>query len=237
VPCGWSGRKPRGVTSAETPTVGIRYTPLSELRRWPRNPKLHDLGQIADSIRRHGFVDPIVVDERSGLMVAGHGRDETLESMKRAGEPAPKRIIVREDGEWLVPVLTGIEFSDETTAEAYIIGSNRLVEMGGWDEALLQDIVTSDGFDALGTGLDLEMPDLSALGLGLDTSGMDPEPSAADLSQGGEDGAEKVKTVRVGKHKAPITEAEQRALVGRLESYEETHGTMAGFWSSLLGLL
>lgn len=216
----------------DTPTIGVTYKPLSELRRWPRNPKLHDLDQIAASIRRHGFIDPVVVDERSGMLVAGHGRDETLERMKLAGEPPPKRIRVRTDGEWLVPVLTGVEFESESDAEAYIVGSNRLVELGGWDEALLNEIVSSEGFDALGTGLSLEMPDLSAL---LDTSGMDPPP-APEETMAPEPAPEKGKFIRVGKVKVPATEEELRALVSRVEQYEENAGDLAGFWSSLLGL-
>lgn len=210
------------------PVVGIKYTPLSELRRWPRNPKLHDLDQIEASIVRHGFIDPIVLDARSGMMVAGHGRDETLERMKRAGKPPPKRILVAPDGEWLVPVLTGVEFESETDAEAYIIGSNRLVEMGGWDEQLLQDIVATEGFDALGTGLQLDMPDLGVL---LDQSGLDPAPAPEDLQL---ETKEKGKFIKVGKLRVPVTDDELRALVARLERFEEETGDLCGFFGLLL---
>lgn len=217
------------------PTVGIRYVPLSELRRWERNPKLHDIGAITASIRRHGFIDPIVVDQRSGRIVAGHGRDESLENLKRSGEPPPKRIQVRADGEWMVPILTGIEFEDDRDAEAYIVGSNRLVELGGWDEGLLQDIVSTEGFDALGTGLSLEMPDMAGL---LDTSGLDPAPSPEDLQgqTGDPEAPEKGKYLRVGKYKVPLTDEERRALIARVEQYEEESGVLAGFWSRLLDL-
>lgn len=224
-------RKPHAVTSPE-PAVGIEYRPLSELRRWHRNPKLHDLEALAASIRRHGYIDPIVLDEASGMMVAGHGRDETLEMMKRAGEPAPKRIKVRDDGEWLVPVLSGISFEDESTAEAYIIGSNRLVELGGWDEEALQAIITTDGFDALGTGLSLDMPD-DLGGLVLDQSGLDPV-SEGDESPTAGDEPEKTPTIKVGKLKIPATESERKALVARAEEYEERGGTLTGFWTHLL---
>ena len=211
--------------------VGIEYKPLSELRRWPRNPKLHDLDQIEASITRHGFIDPIVLDARSGMMVAGHGRDETLERMKRSGKPPPKRILVAPDGDWLVPVLTGVEFDSESDAEAYIVGSNRLVELGGWDEGLLQEIVTTEGFNALGTGLQLEVPDMSAL---LDRSGLDPLPAPEELEPPSKE--EQGKTIKVGKLKVPVTDEERRALVARAEQYEESTGVLTGFWSHLLGL-
>lgn len=218
------------MTSLE-PSVGVEYTALSDLRRWDRNPKLHDIEALAASIRRHGFVEPVVRDERTGKLVAGHGRDETLEMMKRAGEPPPRRIKVREsDGEWLVPCLTGISFEDESTAEAYIIGSNRLVELGGWDEEALQAIITTDGFDALGTGLSLEMPDDMGT-LELDTSGLDPA-SSAELEE--EEELPKVHVVRVGKMKLPITDTEKRELIAAAESYEETTGGLVGFWTSVL---
>lgn len=219
------------MTSHE-PSVGVEYTALSDLRRWDRNPKLHDIEALAASIRRHGFVEPVVRDERTGKLVAGHGRDETLEMMKRAGEPPPKRIKVREDGEWLVPCLTGISFDDESTAEAYIIGSNRLVELGGWDEEALQAIITTEGFDADGTGLTLDLGGLDTLAL--DQSGLDPMPEA-DEGGAPQDEEPKAKVVRVGKLKVPITESEQRALIGAAESYEEGSGTLIGFWTHLLG--
>jgi hypothetical protein len=192
---------------------------------------LHDIEALAASIRRHGFVEPVVRDERTGKLVAGHGRDETLEMMKRAGEPPPKRIKVREDGEWMVPCLTGISFEDESTAEAYIIGSNRLVELGGWDEEALQAIITTDGFDALGTGLSLEMPDVMGT-LELDTSGLDPA-SSAEMEEKEEE-LPKMHVVRVGKMKLPITDTEKRELIAAAESYEETTGGLVGFWTSVL---
>lgn len=218
------------MTSTE-PVVGVEYTALSDLRRWDRNPKLHDIEALAASIRRHGFVEPVVRDERTGKMVAGHGRDETLEMMKRAGEPAPKRIKVREDGEWLVPVLTGIAFEDESTAEAYIIGSNRLVELGGWDEEALQAIITTEGFDADGTGLTLDLGGMDVLAL--DQSGLDPV-ATADEGRSGEDEEPKALTIKVGKLKIPATEGERKALIARAEGYEEQGGTLVGFWTHLL---
>jgi len=151
--------------------------------------------------------------------------------MKRAGEPPPKRIKVREDGEWLVPCLTGISFDDESTAEAYIIGSNRLVELGGWDEEALQAIITTEGFDADGTGLTLDLGGLDTLAL--DTSGLDPVTAADEGTTAGEE--IKLGSIRVGKYRVPITESEKRALITRVEEYEERTGEMLGFWGLLLG--
>lgn len=112
--------------------IGLRFVPLGDLVRWPRNPKNHDLPRIRASILRHGFVLPLVEDENSGKLVAGHGRLEVLEALHAEGAPPPKRIQVKK-GKWLVPVLSGVSFPDEASAEAYLLADNRLVELGGWD--------------------------------------------------------------------------------------------------------
>ncbi len=105
----------------------IEYVPLTEVQRWPRNPKQHAFG----------FVDPLIIDENSGKLVAGHGRLEALAKLKQEGKPRPTRI--REsNGEWLVPVLRGVGFKEAKEAEAYLIADNQTVMLGGWDDKLLR---------------------------------------------------------------------------------------------------
>jgi ParB-like chromosome segregation protein Spo0J len=132
--------------------VKIEYVPLSQLERWPRNPKQHDLAQIDKSIERFGFIQPIAVDERTGRIVAGHGRLEALQAMQLAGKAPPARVLEK-DGEWLVPVLRGVEFKDDREAEAFLVADNRLVEIGGWDEQALAKILADlqpVGLDGVG---------------------------------------------------------------------------------------
>lgn len=121
--------------------VTIEYTPLDEIERWPRNPKEHDLEQIKASLRRHGYVDPIARDATSGKIVAGHGRQEALTEMWAAKEPPPRRVKVLDDGRWSVPVLGGVSWDSESEAEAYLVTSNRLVELGGWDNKMLAELL------------------------------------------------------------------------------------------------
>ena len=52
----------------------IRMIPLDDIRRHPDNPKADDVDTIVASIRRWGLAEPIVVDQRTGLNVSGHGR-------------------------------------------------------------------------------------------------------------------------------------------------------------------
>lgn len=124
----------------------IEYVALDEVRRWPRNPKLHDRDALGGSIRRFGFVAPLIYDERAGQLVAGHGRLEALQAMRAAGQPAPDRVVERLGPggaveAWLVPVVRGVSFSSDAEAEAYLIADNRLVEVGGWDAAELAEML------------------------------------------------------------------------------------------------
>lgn len=54
----------------------IKDTPIGEIQPYKRNAKRHDAKQVAnvaESIRRYGFVQPIVMD-RDGVIVIGHCR-------------------------------------------------------------------------------------------------------------------------------------------------------------------
>ena len=143
--------------------VRIEYVALRELTRWDRNPKLHYDEGIEKSIQLHGFVNPILLDEGSGKMVAGHGRLDALEKMRDAGADVPDRIVAQDDGDWLVPVLRGVEFKSEAEAERYLLADNQLtIAGGGWDDLKLGEILA-----------DLSKMDLDIDGLGWDDAALD----------------------------------------------------------------
>lgn len=151
---------------AEPNQVRIEYVPLGELRRWPRNPKDHSLGDIHQSYDRFGYVAPMLLDERTGRLVAGHGRLDALQQRKASGKSAPERIVTH-DGRWLVPVVRGVSFESDEEAEAYGIADNRLVEVGGWNDMalaqVLADLAAGPGLEGIGFDGD----DLDALLAGL----------------------------------------------------------------------
>lgn len=120
--------------------IRVEYTPLSKVLRWERNPKRHGEPELDASIQRFGFVAPLIVNESTGRLVAGHGRLDSLQRRKASGESAPERIRV-ERGEWYVPVVRGVGFATDDEAAAYAIADNRLVELGGWDDAGLAEIL------------------------------------------------------------------------------------------------
>ena len=163
--------------------IEIQYLPLSEIVEADSNPKDHDIGQIYQSIKRFGFTQPIMINENTGKLLAGHGRLQTLQQMKQAGEKTPNRIKEKDD-EWLVPVLKGISFEDDMEAQAYLIADNRLTELGGWNTGelveTLQDLIEG-GLDLDGVGYDFD--DLESMVNQIDDTGIfdvDVLPDADD---------------------------------------------------------
>lgn len=114
----------------------VELLELARLKGWEGNPKRHATAEIQASLERFGFVKPVVIDERTGVIVAGHGRVETLRRMQQAKLDPPAGIAVRADA-WLVPVLRGLSWPDELERNAYILASNKLEESGGWDDPKL----------------------------------------------------------------------------------------------------
>lgn len=131
----------------------IEHVPLGKLQEAQRNPKQHS-PDIGVSIGRFGYVEPIVLDERTGRIVAGHGRKDALLKLKASGGKPPSGVTVARSGEWLVPVMRGWASKDDAEAEAYLIASNRLVEAGGWDEGelaqMLSGLSSSDALEGIG---------------------------------------------------------------------------------------
>ncbi len=127
------------VDGADRQEMWLEYIPLDRLERFPRNPKLHS-DKILESMKEYGYVNPMIIDETTGRLVAGHGRLEKLQTMKAIGSVPPERIKVAEDGGWLAPVIRGIHFASEEQAERYLIDDNLIPQLGGWDQALLNEV-------------------------------------------------------------------------------------------------
>lgn len=133
----------------------IEYVALSKIQGAARNPKQHAEKDIEASVGRFGFVETPVLDERTGRLVAGHGRVKVLNALKASNRAAPKGIRVDGD-DWYVPVERGWASTNDSEAEAYLVASNRLTENGGWDDAglgaLLKDLRDSSEDALAGVG-------------------------------------------------------------------------------------
>jgi hypothetical protein len=159
----------------------ITYVRLDQIEHAARNPKTHAADQIARSIAHHGLGELPLRDDRTGRLVAGHGRHDQLVSMRSSGDTAPDGVLVDpDDGMWLMPVITGWSSRSDADAEAYLVASNQLTAVGGWDKSglaeILSDLESADLLDLTGfTSSDLDL----LTDVGKDTL---PEPGDANTS-------------------------------------------------------
>ena len=100
----------------------IEYTAVRELRPHPNNARTHSrkqVGQIAKSIEKFGFCNPVLIDDTKQI-IAGHGRVEAAKLL----------------GIETVPTCRLSHLSD-ADKRAYVLADNKLAEKAGWDRELL----------------------------------------------------------------------------------------------------
>lgn len=110
----------RGLPAGSSHALSV--VPISELKPYKGNARTHSrkqVRQIADSIKRFGFNNPVLVDD-DGMIIAGHGR---VEAAKLLGLAA-------------VPTLRLSHLSD-AEKRAYVIADNKLAEKAGWNREIL----------------------------------------------------------------------------------------------------
>src|SRR5688572_25262262 len=96
----------------------IEYMRLDVLEGAVMNPKRH--ASLAASFTRFGFADALILDERTGRLVAGHGRRDQLRELHAAGSPAPEGVRTDSEGAWLIPVQRGWSSISDGDAEAFL---------------------------------------------------------------------------------------------------------------------
>lgn len=139
--------------SKAKPPRWIDYQPISDVKGAERNPKQHS-PELGSAIDRFGFADGVILDERTGRLVAGHGRLERLKLMQEEGQDAPDGIRVI-NGKWLLPVQRGWSSRSDKEAEAFLVAHNRLTEAGGWDDRALFELLEQfERDDLAGLGVD-----------------------------------------------------------------------------------
>ncbi|MGH9809536.1 MAG: ParB N-terminal domain-containing protein, partial [Terriglobia bacterium] len=126
----------------------IEQMAVSALRPYAKNARTHSrkqIRQIAKSIERFGFCNPVLIDDDNQI-IAGHGRVEAAKLLKMDSVP-----VVR------LSHLSGDE------KRAYILADNRLAEKAGWDREILSiefQHLVDVGFDVELTGFDTADIDL-----------------------------------------------------------------------------
>ena len=131
------------------PAPRIEMLPIGLLRPYPGNARKHSrkqVRQIADSISRFGFTNPVLISDENQI-VAGHGR---VMAAKDLGLDA-------------VPTVRLSHLSDEER-RAYVLADNKLALNAGWDGEILaielQALIDLD-FDVTLTGFSLAEVDLT----------------------------------------------------------------------------
>ncbi|ESX85811.1 MULTISPECIES: DNA methyltransferase [unclassified Mesorhizobium] len=126
----------------------INSVSIDALIPYSNNARTHSkrqIRQIADSIQKFGFTNPVLTDESNNVL-AGHGR------------LAAARLLGLKE----VPTLS-ITHLSAAEKRAYIVADNRLAEKAGWDKQILaielQALVDLD-FDVAITGFDIPEVDL-----------------------------------------------------------------------------
>ena len=129
-------------------TLKIQYQPIEELTPYQNNARTHSkrqVKQIAKSIERFGFTNPILISDEGGI-IAGHGRVRAAQLL----------------GMSKVPVVKLSHLSD-AERQAYVLADNKLALNAGWDEDILaielQGLIDLD-FDMEVTGFELAEIDL-----------------------------------------------------------------------------
>lgn len=134
------------------------------LKPWARNARTHSkkqLRQIAESIRTFGFTNPVLID-RSGTILAGHGRVEAAKLIGLATVPCVR-----------------LEHMTEDQKRAYVIADNKLALNAGWDDTILAEelqalLATDLDFDIGVIGFDVAETDRLIEGLAPEEDG-DPD--------------------------------------------------------------
>ena len=121
--------------------LAVRRVPLSSIKPDPANARAHgerNLASIVASLERFGQAEPLVVNGRTGRLVAGHGR---LLAMRQLG--------------WAEADVVEVDLA-EIDATALGIALNRTGELAEWDDAALgailqvlqaEDALAGVGFD------------------------------------------------------------------------------------------
>ena len=116
------------------------FASIDALKPYPRNARTHSnkqIGQIADSIKEFGFINPVLIDGDNQI-IAGHGRVLAAQLI----------------GMSEVPILR-FDHLTEAQKRAYILADNKIAENAGWDFEVLA--IELEGLITLNPQFDIEL--------------------------------------------------------------------------------
>ena len=122
--------------------AAIDVMETDQLVAYARNARTHSDYQvhlIAESIKKWGFTNPVLIDGNGGI-IAGHGR--VLAAYKLGLTRVPCRVL---------------GYLDEAQKQAYILADNKLAEKAGWDFDMLKEEIaeiSASGYDPIALGFE-----------------------------------------------------------------------------------
>jgi len=109
-------------TGAIMTDLKIEYIAVNDLKPWANNARTHSkkqVKQIAASITKFKFTNPILIDDESNIL-AGHGRVKAAKLLN-------------------IEIVPCVRLSNMSAVQkrAYVLADNKLAENAGWDENIL----------------------------------------------------------------------------------------------------
>lgn len=148
--------------------MNFEHRPTASVKPCSNNARTHSpkqIKQIARSIERFGFNNPVLIDDDDQI-IAGHGRVEAAKQLKMKTVPCVR-----------------LSHLSEEDKRAYVLADNRLAEKSGWDKELLaielQHLVDV-GFDVDLAGFEPAETDLIIEGIGDESD--QPENQVPEVS-------------------------------------------------------
>jgi DNA modification methylase len=147
-------------------SMAIEPMAIGQLRPFPNNARTHSkkqIRQIADSIRRFGFTNPILISDEDQI-IAGHGRMEAAKLLGMENVPTVR-----------------LSHLDTVARKAYVLADNKLALNAGWDREVLA--IELQGLVDLDFGVEITGFSLAEVDLVLDEakeSSPDPRRDADD---------------------------------------------------------
>jgi len=138
-----------------------QLTKINDIKPHPKNPRLNDLARIEESIGVNGFYGALVVNKRTGYILAGNHRYKAAIAQKLEELP-----VIYVD-------------VDDQTALRIMAADNRTSDLGGYDEEALATLL--NGLEGLtGSGYDQAALDILIESINADVGG--PKGEELDLA-------------------------------------------------------
>lgn len=198
------------VMSTKICDMRVETTPVLDLHPHPRNARTHSkrqIKQIAASIERFGWTNPVLIDEQDQI-IAGHGRVAAAKLLGKTAVPSIR-----------------LENMSEAEIRAYVIADNRLAELAEWDKEILAiELQTLVKLDFEVEAIGFEIAEIDLLIDSLDPSGTDDEGDKIPSSDRSAPPVAEIGDLwLLGRHRLLCGDATKNASFKRLLDGERAH--------------